>query len=159
MLQELMESQSPRPVTNPRLQKCVTWIDVVLCGLLGLPGMLHYNSLMFWHGLVIGSLSVLADGFQIHELLFFDRIGALSTFVIWFAYGITLTNELSVLFVIYEIILVSNSIYWQRIAFSYFYYKKDYQKGIFYQRLWHIGAVMSMMNLFVANRYPHLLFF
>jgi len=140
-------------------------IDVILCGSLSLPGMLHYNRFMLIHGLTIGTLSVLGDGLQIPRFLFWDRVGAVTTFIVWFSYGISLIPNMSLTFMIYEIIIVANSLYWQRIAFSYFYYKNNNIKGLFYQRLWHIGAVTSMTSLvtydylFVANRYPHLLFF
>jgi hypothetical protein len=140
-------------------------IDVILCGSLCLPGMLHYNPYMAIHGLTIGTLSVLGDGLQIPRFLFWDRVGAVSTFIIWFSYGISLIPNMSLTFMIYEIVIVATSLYWQRIAFSYFYYKNNNRKGLFYQRLWHIGAVTSMTSLvaydylFVANRYPHLLFF
>jgi hypothetical protein len=137
-------------------------IDIVLCAVLGLP---HYNLFMAVHGLTIGTLSVLGDGLQISQFLFWDRVGAVTTFIVWFSYGVSLIPNMSKMFVTYELIIVTNSLTWQRIAFSYFYHKKDTTRGLFYQRLWHIGAFTSMLSLvtydylFVANRYPHLLFF
>ena len=58
-------------------------IDIVLCAALGLPGILHYNLFMAVHGLTIGTLSVLGDGLQISRFLFWDRVGAVTTFIVW----------------------------------------------------------------------------
>ena len=140
-------------------------VDIVLCAALGLPGMLHYNRFIAFHGLTIGTLSVLGDGLQIPSFLFWDRLGAVTTFVTWFSYGISLAPNMTRFFMTYEVIIVANSLIWQQIALSYFYHKKDNKNRIFYQRLWHICAFASMTSLvaydylFVANRYPHFLLF
>lgn len=126
-------------------------LDIILCGALGLPAItyfaLHRNWFMLVHGITIGTLSVLADGLQMSHLLFWDRIGALSTFVVWFAYGIYLRHDMSAWFATYEISMVLSSLVWQQFAIMYFYYKQDSRNGIFYQRLWHIGGSWSMISL------------
>lgn len=136
-------------------------LDVILCGALSLPGIayfaLHSNWCVLIHGIAIGTLSVLADGLQMSRLLFWDRIGALSTFVVWFAYGIYLTRDMSALFAMYEISMVLCSLVWQQLASMYFYhakYEKSRRNGIFYQRLWHIGASWSMLSLVLYGA-PH----
>lgn len=130
-------------------------LDISLCGALGLPGVLHFvmhNSwFMLAHGIVIATLSVLADGLQKSEFLVADRIGAGSTFVLWFAHGLRLVRRMSPLFVLYMCVIVGSSVLCQRKAAYMFYKEKDSRSGVVLQRLWHVGALCSMGSLLVAS--------
>lgn len=118
-------------------------IDIFLCASLAFPELLwfvlHWNWFVLIHGITIGTLSILADGLHIYELLF------------WFFYGMSLVKQMSFWFITYEITLVTNSIICHQCAKIYFYKKKNNAYGIFYQRLLHIGAISSMASIVIHD--------
>ena len=126
-------------------------IDLFGCAILGIPSVLYFylfnNKLILIEGFCVSICSILADGLQMSEWINLDRKIAFINLILWIYLGLTQVHKMSIIFIVFQVILFIISVLSQQLALFFFYYTKQPNIAIQFQRFWHLGATVTMLNI------------